>query len=122
MTDRLKRMFKQQKSFIKLLEEKRGHPAAPLDLTDKKNQQFLKHLSHECMNELYESIAHLKNTKIHRATNLPDFNREEYKEELSDVLHYLIGIMIYSGIDYEEIFEMYMKKGEVNVKRIETGY
>lgn len=118
----LEQMFRQQKKFIRLLQEKRGHPEVPLDLSKKESQLFLKHLSHECMHELFESNMLLKNSKTHRATELPDFDHEAYKEELSDVLHYLVGILICSGISYEEIFEVYMKKGAVNIERINEGY
>ena len=120
--DRFCEMFEQQKSFVELLRDKREHPDFPLDLSMKKNQQFLKSLSHECMHELFESNMLLKNSKKHRTTEFIEFDRESYKEELSDVLHYLIGILIYSGITAQEMFEMYMKKGKVNIDRINGGY
>lgn len=120
--DKLVSMYEQQKKFNILLRDKRNHPDFPLDLTQKKNQQFLKSLAHECMHELFEANLLLKNTKQHRVTDMPEFDRESYKEELSDVLHYLMGIIIYSGISCEEIFEAYMKKGEVNFKRIDENY
>lgn len=120
--DKLILMYEQQKKFNLLLRDKRSLPDFPLDLSQKKNQQFLKSLAHECMHELFEANLLLKNTKQHRATELPEFDRESYKEELCDVLHYLMGIIIYSGISCEEIFEAYMKKGEVNFKRIDENY
>ena len=115
-------MFRQQQEFLELLRDKRDHPDFPLNLSVKESQQFLKSLSHECMHELFESNMLLKNSKKHRTTEFIDFDRESYKEELSDVMHYLIGILIYSGISVEEMFEMYMKKGQVNIDRINNGY
>ena len=115
-------MFRQQQEFLELLRDKRDHPDFPLNLSVKESQQFLKSLSHECMHELFESNMLLKNSKKHRTTEFIDFDRESYKEELSDVMHYLIGILIYSGISVEEMFEMYMKKGQVNIDRINSGY
>ena len=120
--DKFESMYTQQLKFLDLLREKRDHPSFPLDLSEKKSQQFLKHLSHECMHELFESNMLLKNSKSHRSTEFKDFDREGYKEELSDVLHYLIGILIYSGITMEEMYEMYMKKGKINIDRINGGY
>jgi hypothetical protein len=119
---KFERMFDQQETFIKLLQEKRDHPATPLDLSLKESQQFLKHLSHECMHELFESNMLLKNSKRHRVTDLPDFDRDAYMEELSDVLHYLIGILVCSGISFQEIYDMYVKKGQINIDRINGGY
>jgi len=121
-SDKLGQMFSQQEEFIALLQEKRGHPALPLDLSVKENQQFLKSMAYECMHELFESNMLLKNTKKHRITDLPDFDRESYKEELADVLHYLVGIMICSGISFDEIYKMYMDKGRINIDRINGGY
>jgi len=120
--DKFEQMYKQQQDFLELLRDERDHPNFPLDLTEKESQQFLKHLSHECMHELFESNMLLKNSKKHRTTEFKDFDRDSYMEELSDVLHYLVGILIYSGISVEEIFEAYMKKGQVNLGRINGGY
>lgn len=122
MKDMFSQMFRQQEKFLELLRDEREHPTFPLNLSEKESQQFLKSLSHECMHELFESNMLLKNSKKHRTTEFNDFDRESYKEELSDVLHYLIGILIYSGISVEEMFEMYMKKGQVNIDRINSGY
>jgi hypothetical protein len=120
--DKFLEMYEQQRQFLELLREKRDHPDFPVDLSKKESQQFLKHLAHECMHELFEANMLLKNSKSHRATQLADFDREAYLEELSDVLHYLVGILIYSGITPEEMYDMYMKKGEVNINRINGGY
>jgi len=120
--DKLEKMFQQQYNFIKLLQDLRGHPQIPMDLSLKENQLFLKHLSHECMNELFEAIQCLKNSKTHRATDVPDFDREAYKEELSDVLHYLVGILVCSGISFQEIYDSYLEKGQINIDRINGGY
>lgn len=122
MTDKFEVMFRQQEKFIKLLQEKRGHPDIPFDLASKDSQLFLKHLSHECMHELFESNMLLKNSKKHRVTDMPDFDREAYKEELSDVFHYLIGILVCSGISFQEIYDMYIQKGQINIDRINGGY
>lgn len=120
--DMFSQMFHQQQEFLEILRDQRAHPDFPLNLSNKESQQFLKSLSHECMHELFESNMLLKNSKKHRTTEFNDFDRESYKEELSDVLHYLIGILIYSGISVEEMFEMYMKKGQINIDRINNGY
>jgi NTP pyrophosphatase (non-canonical NTP hydrolase) len=122
MSDRFDEMYDQQRDFNQLLHEHRGQPVFPLDLKTKQNQQYLKSLTHECMHELFEANLLLKNSKKHRATIVEDFDRESYKEELCDALHYLLGIVVYSGISKEEFFEAYMKKGQINVDRIKSGY
>ena len=115
-------MLEQQEYFMRLLQEKRGFPDFPVDLTVKKNQKFLKDIAYEAMGELFEAIQHLKNSKSHRATEVFQFDRAEYLEELVDSLHYFFEIVIASGISTEELFDAYMKKGQINVDRINNGY
>ena len=121
-TDRLTCMWEQQEQFIKLLQEKRGFPAVPTDITSKQGQKFLKDITHHMMDELFEAGQHLKNSKSHRATLVPEVDREAYKEELVDAMHLYIELLIASGITTDEFVEAYLKKGETNVRRIEEGY
>lgn len=120
--DKLEKMYNQQRDFNILLRDERQYPNFPLDLSEKKNQQILKGLAHECMHELFEANHLLKNSKNHRVTDIKEFDRESYKEELVDALHYFFGIVVYSGITVDELYDAFMKKGEVNVKRVKTGY
>jgi hypothetical protein len=122
MIDRLKEMWDQQHSFMKLLQEKRGFPDFPVDLKSKSGQKFLKSITHECMGELFEANQELKNSKGHRATEVVEINRDAYVEELVDSLHFFFEIVIASGVTLEELYASYMRKGEVNVARIENGY
>lgn len=120
--DRLARMWVQQVKFMELLQEKRGFPDFPTDLTSKKGQQFLKDIRNHLMEELFEAGQHLKNAKSHRATNIPEVDREAYKEELVDALHLYFELVIASGITLQELEEAYIKKGNVNIDRIKNGY
>jgi hypothetical protein len=120
--DPLKRMWQQQEAFMCLLQEKRGFPEFPTDLTSKKGQQFLKDIRNHLMEELFEAGQHLKNSKAHRATEIPEIDREAYKEELVDALHLYLELVIASGISREELIEAYLKKGAVNETRIRNGY
>ena len=120
--DRLEKMWDQQEAFMRLLQEKRGFPEFPTDLTSKKGQQFLKDIRNHLMEELFEAGQHLKNAKSHRATDIPEVDREAYMEELVDALHLYLELVIASGITKEELFDAYMKKGNVNFDRIKNGY
>ena len=120
--DRLTNMFVQQKNFIELLKEKRNFPDYPVDISSKSGQRVLKNIAYDAMQELFESIQLLKNSKDHRITNVSDIDREEFIEEISDCLHYLIEFMIVANISPQEIYQIYMKKGEINVDRINNDY
>jgi hypothetical protein len=120
--DRLQKMWDQQLDFMNLLREKRNFPDFPVDMTTKQGQKFLKSITHECMGELFEANQELKNSKSHRASDLPDINKDDYLEELVDSLHFFFEIVIASGISLDDLVLAYLKKGEKNVKRIEGGY
>ena len=121
-TDNLKEMWEQQRQFMELLREKRNFPQFPVDISTKEGQKFVKDMGHECMHELFEALHLLRDSKTHRQTIVGGFDRDSFIEELSDALHYFYEICILSGVSMEELFEMYMKKGEKNFNRICTGY
>lgn len=120
--DRLGRMWDQQEAFMRLLQERRNFPQFPTDITSKKGQQFLKDIRNHLMEELFEAGQHLKNAKSHRATELPEVDREAYKEELVDALHLYFELVIASGVTLDELFDAYMAKGDTNFERIRGGY
>jgi len=107
---------------MRLLQEKRSFTEFPVDITAKSGQKIVKDITHECMHELFEANQHLKNSKDHRATDVKNFDRDAYIEELSDALHYFIEIAILTGVSMDELYEKYMQKGSINVERINNGY
>lgn len=120
--DKLHAMWEQQRQFMCLLQEKRGFPSFPVDITSKQGQKLLTEISHHCTDELHEARQHLKNAKSHRATEVTEIDLPKYKEELADALHLFIELCIVSGLTMDEIYEAYMEKGLVNVERIKNGY
>jgi len=120
--DRLRAMWEQQRSFMRLLQERRGFPDFPVDITSKPGQQLLKGITHHVMDELFEAGQHLRNSKQHRQTLVPDVDREAFKEELVDALHLYFELAIAAGIDLDELVVAYMNKGAINVERIRNGY
>lgn len=105
-----------------LLQEKRGFPAFPVDIASKPGQRFCKGVAHEAMGELFEAVQELKNSKGHRATDVQEFDRDHYIEELVDSLHYFMELVIASGVTADELYDAYMKKGDINTQRINGGY
>lgn len=120
--DRLEEMWKQQQNFVRLLQKERGFPDFPVDITSKNGQQFLKTISHWCMDELFESNLCLKNSKFHKKTDDKDIDRTLYIEEISDCLHFLFELTMAAGVSLDELYESYMSKGEKNEKKILEGF
>lgn len=120
--DRLIEMFVQQDAFMRLLQERRTFPDYPVDITSKDGQRVIKEYSHECMHELFEAIHMLRNSKSHRATDVREFDRAKYIEELVDAMHYFVEICLLSGVTPDELHKAYIEKGETNTSRIVNGY
>ena len=121
-SDALDEMFDQQNAFMHLLQKNRTFPEYPLDLSKKENQVFVKNISQDCMHELFEAVHLLKNSKLHRATDVSEFDREHFVEELADALHYMIEIFLLLGVSSKDVFYSFMKKGTINSTRILEGY
>lgn len=120
--DMLVKMFSDQDEIMKLLQQYRNFPAYPLDLEKKDSQQRLKEVAFECMGELHEAVKELRNAKKHRATDVKEFDRAKFVEELADTQHYLNEILILADVSAEEFFEAYMAKGKIVRDRCKTGY
>jgi predicted house-cleaning noncanonical NTP pyrophosphatase (MazG superfamily) len=120
--DQFKLMWEQQYEFMKLLQEKRNFPKFPVDIETKQGQKLLDDITFHIMKELFESNQHLKNSKSHRITEVPEIDRDAYIEELVDVLHLYLEICIAAGVSRNELFDAYMKKGTINTSRINNHY
>jgi len=121
-SDKLQNMFDQQKEFMLLLKKHRNFPSWPIDITTKKGQQFCREIVFNSVEEYFEALQHLKNWKSHRVTEIKNIQRDKFIEELCDMLHYFIELSIVVGVSPEELYNAYMKKGEINESRIKTGY
>ena len=122
--DRLKQMFLLRRSFMLLLEEKKpgSYPEWPLDLSKKESQQILRDTALKGIEEMFEALQHLKNWKPHRDTDIPEFDRSEFLEEVVDAFNYFLSVMELVGISEDELFDAYQKKDEIIRNRILSGY
>lgn len=118
----LQTLFQQQIEFMKLLRSKNLFQEFPVDIATKHGQKLCKDIAHDAMDELHEAIQHLKNSKQHRVTEIKEFDREKYIEELVDHLHFFIELCVVSSVSVQELCDAYFKKGEVNISRVNAGY
>lgn len=120
--DFLVRQWNQQEDFMHLLQKTRNFPQYPVDISSKQGQKIIKEAVVEAQSELYEAIQHLKNTKSHRIVDLPEVNLDEYIEEIVDAQKYIIEALILAGVTFEKYCEIFEKKTNKNIARIEEGY
>tara|TARA_Y100000592_G_C5454218_1_gene310428 strand:+ start:431 stop:802 length:372 start_codon:yes stop_codon:yes gene_type:complete len=122
--DKLQLMFDKREAFMRALKTKNPEisPDWPVDLTDKASQQHLRDTALKGVEEMFEALQHLKNWKPHRNTEIKDFDREEFLEEVVDAFNYFLSLLVMTGVSADELFEAYSKKDDIIHKRLKTGY
>jgi len=121
----LENMFKLRNEFIDQMREERpgSYLDLPLDLSKKASQQFCRDLALRGVEEMFEALQHLKNWKPHRITEFNEApDREEFLEEIVDALNYFFSLLIASGFNEKDLFEAYVKKHNIIIKRLKEGY
>ena len=122
VVDKLQTIWDEQITFMRLLQVRRGFPAFPVDLESRAGQRLVKEIAQDAVGEVFEALVHLKNAKLHRATDMPALDRAAFVEELVDALKLLFEVMILSGVDLNEFWSAYEKKTKINKQRIESSY
>jgi dimeric dUTPase (all-alpha-NTP-PPase superfamily) len=120
--DKFREMFLQQEDFMRLLKEHRGFSDWPVDITTKIGQKECRDIGLNSIEEFFEALAHLKNWKKHRKSEVQEFDRSAFLEELSDMMHYFVELLLMLGVTPEEFYRAYTKKGDINEKRIKGDY
>ncbi len=121
--DKLEKIFELRESFMTSLKESKPHttPAWPVDLSDKLSQQHLRDTALKGVEEMFEALQHLKNWKPHRTTEVKDFNRDEFLEEVVDAFNYFFSLLVLTGVSADELFDAYSKKDKIIHDRLKTG-
>ena len=121
--DALTEMFSLREDFMRSLNEKTGiYPHWPLDVTKKQSQQVLRESVPRGVEEMFEALQELKNSKPHRQTEITHFDREAFLEENVDALNYFLTTLVLVGVTPGELLEGYRKKHEIIMRRLEEGY
>ena len=124
MSDRLKQIFDFREEFMQLIKVKYqdSYPTWPIDLSEKKSQAVIRETALKGVEEMFEALGHLKNWKPHRETEMKEFNREEFLEEVVDSFNYFFSLLVLMGVDCNEFFEAFIKKDLIIRERLKAGY
>lgn len=114
-------MFERQEMFMNLLRQHGRLPDYPADLSTKAGQKIVKEMVWSLVEEMAEASYTLKN-KGHRLTDVKEFDKAHYKEELVDALSFWMEICIFSGFTADEMYIEYCKKNRIVRERLENGY
>jgi len=83
------------------------------------NQKFITEMTIAAIDELMEA---LRETPWKSWKKKQKYNKEEFKNELIDVWHFLINLSIASGMTSTETYARFMLKNKENHKRQSEGY
>ncbi len=124
MNDRLLEIFERRESFMNRLRESipNSSPPWPVDLSLKENQQHVRDMALRGVEEMFEALQHLKNWKPHRQTEITEFDREEFLEEIVDAFNYFLSILVLTGFSADDLMSAYRKKDKIINERLRTGY
>lgn len=124
MSDRLSEIFKKREIFMCLIKAKfiDTYPDWPIDISQKNSQATVRETALKGVEEMFEALGHLKNWKPHRETDVPEFDREEFLEEVVDSFNYFFSLLILLGVDSEEFYDAFNKKDEIIKERLAKGY
>ena len=124
MSDKLDKMFNLRAEFMNALntEIHGAYPDLPLDLSRKDHQQVCRDIALRGVEEMFEALQHLKNWKPHKQTQIKEFNKEEFLEEVVDAFNYFLSLLILTGVDADSLFNAYIKKDSIIHKRLRDGY
>ena len=122
--DKLDEMFSMRERYMRLLSDyvPETYPEWPIDPTLKKNQIFVRDMALRGVEEMFEALQHLKNSKPHRQTDMPDFDKEAFLEETVDAFNYFLTVLVLLGVNPKDLHSAYEMKHDKIVKRLVDGY
>ena len=125
--DNLSDIFEKRISFMNLIEKKfpNTYPdlhSKKIDLSNKTFQKMCREVALKGVEEMFEALGHLKNWKPHRETDVPEFDKEEFLEEIVDAFNYFLSLLILIGVDEKDFIEAFNKKDLIIRERINSGY
>ena len=122
--DNLREMFELRERFMTSLREvmPQAQPAWPVDISQKKSQQYCRDLALKGVEEVFEALQHFKNWKPHRQTEDMEFDREKFLEEMVDAFNYFFSLLIAAGFTADDLHRAYVEKDRIIHTRIKKGY
>jgi hypothetical protein len=124
MKDKLDKIFELREEFMTSVNKYANvYPQGwPLELSEKSSQQQIREVTLRGVEEIFEALQLLKNTKDHKKTDDPIVNREHFLEEFVDAQNYFISLLILSGYSVDDFFDAYIRKHNIIIDRIKNKY
>jgi len=119
MQDKLDKIFVKQSELDELIAKKKN-----LDIDKYSQEEWIQKKALALIEETLE-VVNETNYKWWKIKN--DVNQIALKQEIADILHFLISMCLTAKISSEELFDIYMDKHKENIDRqegksIKKGY
>lgn len=94
----------------------------PSELSGDERRDYIRTMVLALEDELHEALreAPWKPWSARKGWTLEENNR--FKDELVDAWHFMMNLMLVSGMTADELFTLYMKKNSENHRRQDDGY
>lgn len=122
--DRLEEIFQLREEFMQSIVDKLPgyYPEWPIDVSKKQSQTVLRDSVLRGVEEIFEALGHLKNSKPHRETEITQFEKEEFLEEIVDAYNYFFTTLVLLGISSDDFHKAYKRKHNIILDRLKEGY
>lgn len=122
--DRLEEIFRLREEFMQSIVDKLPgyYPEWPIDVSKKQSQTVLRDSVLRGVEEIFEALGHLKNSKPHRETEITQFEKEEFLEEIVDAYNYFFTTLVLLGISSDDFHKAYKRKHNIILNRLKEGY
>jgi hypothetical protein len=122
--DKLEDLFELREQFMTALQNKvpDSYPAWPVNPTVKENQIHVRDMALRGVEEMFEALQHLKNSKPHRQTDMPDFDKDAFLEETVDAFNYFLTVLVLLDVTPGDLHTAYKMKHEKILCRLQEGY
>ncbi|MCL1944486.1 MAG: dUTPase [Firmicutes bacterium] len=108
--DKLQQIFERQLEFDTFVHDLRKNHDKDMDTRLQKLAMAL----------MVETVEMVTETNYKWWKNPKDINKEAIQEELVDILHFFVSMCLATGMDSDQLYNLYMKKNEENFDR-QTG-
>lgn len=94
----------------------------PVEISKKESQQIVRDTVLKGVEEIFESLSHIRGWKPHRLTEINEFDKDAFLEEYVDAFNYFLSVLVILGVSEEEFFAAYVKKDKIIHDRLDKDY
>lgn len=116
--DRLEEMLRMQEA----LQRRYNGGRSPRELTPEEKVEFIRTMMLATTDELHEALRETAWKPWSKRDEWTSEENDRFKDELIDAWHFMMNLVLVSGMGADEFFERYLRKNGINHDREDNGY